>query len=48
MKNTKKLYEAIMSSVAKQVKKAINEGAGAGYTVSFEGLALDEIGRAHV
>lgn len=43
MKNTKKLYEAIMSSVAKQVKKAINEGAGAGYTVSFEGLALDEI-----
>lgn len=26
MKNTKKLYEAIMASVAKQVKKAINEG----------------------
>ena len=26
MKNTKKLYESIMSSVAKQVKKAINEG----------------------
>lgn len=26
MKNTKKLYETIMASVAKQVKKAINEG----------------------
>ena len=26
MKNTKKLYETIMTSVAKQVKKAINEG----------------------
>ena len=26
MKNTKKLYETIMVSVAKQVKKAINEG----------------------
>ena len=30
MKNTKKLYESIMSSVAKQVKKAINEGEYAG------------------
>ena len=27
MKNTKKLYESIMSSVAKQVKKALNESA---------------------
>lgn len=26
MKNTKKLYESIMTSVAKQVKKVINEG----------------------
>lgn len=26
MKNTKKLYETIMATVAKQVKKAINEG----------------------
>ena len=26
MKNTKKLYETIMASVAKQVKKTLNEG----------------------
>ena len=26
MKNTKKLYETIMASVAKQVKKSLNEG----------------------
>ena len=31
MKNTKKLYESIMSSVAKQVKKALNESAGDGW-----------------
>jgi len=31
MKNTKKLYETIMSSVAKQVKKALNESAGDGW-----------------
>ena len=31
MKNTKKLYESIMSSVAKQVKKTLNESAGDGW-----------------
>ena len=31
MKNTKKLYESIMASVAKQVKKALNESAEDGW-----------------
>lgn len=34
MKNTKKLYESIISSVAKQVKKALNESAGDGWDLS--------------
>lgn len=36
--NKKALYESIMTAVAKEVKKALNEGAGAGYDVTFEGL----------
>ena len=41
MKNTKKLYESIMASVAKQVKKALNESAGDGW--DLDGLdSLDE------
>jgi hypothetical protein len=32
-----------MESLSKTLGKTLNEGAGAGYTVSFEGLALDEI-----
>lgn len=31
MKTNKQLYESIMSSVAKQVKKALNESAGDGW-----------------
>ena len=31
MKTNKQLYESIMSSVAKQVKKALNESVGDGW-----------------
>ena len=41
MKNTKKLYESIMASVAKQVKKTLNESAGDGWNLS-ELYELDE------
>ena len=41
--NKKKLYESIMASVAKEVKKALNEGAGAGYTVTIDGLKVKSI-----
>lgn len=32
-----------MASVAKEVKKALNEGAGAGYDVTFEGLNVKSV-----
>lgn len=32
-----------MESVSKTLGKTLNEGAGAGYTISIEGLSLDEI-----
>lgn len=41
--NKKLLHKSIMESLSKTLGKTLNEGAGAGYTVSFEGLALDEI-----
>lgn len=40
MKNTKKLYETIMTSVAKQVKKALNEER---YGYEANGYSEDEI-----
>lgn len=41
MKTNKQLYESIMASVAKQVKKALNESAGDGW--DLDGLdSLDE------
>lgn len=43
MKSKKQLYENIMASVAKEVKKALNEGAGAGYTVIIDGLNATNI-----
>lgn len=41
--NKKKLYESIMTSVSREVKKVLNEGAGAGYTVLIEGLNAKSI-----
>lgn len=41
--NKKALYESIMTAVAKEVKKALNEGAGAGYDVTFEGLNVKSV-----
>lgn len=41
--NKKALYENIMTAVAKEVKKALNEGAGAGYDITFEGLKVKTI-----
>lgn len=40
IKQKKSLYESIMASVAKTVKKTLNEGAGAGYTVTINDLKL--------
>ena len=40
-KQKKALYESIMKSVAKTVKHALNEGAGAGYTVEISDLKLN-------
>lgn len=37
MKNTKKLYEHIMTSVAKEVKKAINEGEDYNEEIDIQG-----------
>jgi len=41
--NKKLLHKSIMESVSKALGKTLNEGAGAGYTVSISGLAIDEI-----
>ena len=41
--NKKLLHKNIMESVSKTLGKTLNEGAGAGYTVSISGLAIDEI-----
>lgn len=43
MENKKELYNSIMESVSNQVKKVLNEGAGAGYDVAFEGLSLTNV-----
>ena len=43
MKNKKQLYEAIMSSVAKEVKKALNEGQEKVGKYEFSQADLDEI-----
>ena len=41
--NKKLLHKNIMESLSKTLGKTLNEGAGAGYTVSISGLAIDEI-----
>ena len=41
--NKKFLHKSIMESVSKALEKTLNEGAGAGYTVSISGLAIDKI-----
>ena len=41
--NKKLLHKSIMESLSKALGKTLNEGAGAGYTVSISGLAIDEI-----
>lgn len=44
MKNNKRaLYESIMNKVSKVVKQSLNEGAGAGYTVTIDGLTATNI-----
>lgn len=44
MKNdNKSLYESIMNAIAKEVKKALNEGAGAGYDVTIKGLYVKDV-----
>ena len=41
--NKKLLHKNIMESLSKTLGKTLNEGVGAGYTVSISGLSLDEI-----
>lgn len=43
MKSKKELYNSIMESVSTQVKKVLNEGGGAGYTVTLAGLTADNV-----
>lgn len=43
MKDKKQLYESIMNSVAKEVKKVLNEGAGSAYDVTIDGLTATNI-----
>ena len=43
MKSKKELYNSIMESVSTQVKKVLNEGAGAGYDVEISGLNISDI-----
>ena len=43
MKSKKELYNSIMESVSTQVKKVLNEGAGAGYDVEISGLNVSDI-----
>ena len=41
--NKKLLHKSIMESVSKSLGKTLNEGAGAGYDVTFEGLNVNTI-----
>lgn len=43
MKSKKELYNSIMESVSIQVKKALNEGGGAGYTITLTELKADNV-----
>ena len=44
MKNTKKLYESIMASVAKEVKKTLNESASDGWDLEDLGQLEEAFG----
>ena len=41
--NKKLLHKSIMESISKSLGKTLNEGAGAGYDVTFEGLNVNTI-----
>lgn len=43
LKNKKRLYESIMSSISKELKKTLNEGAGSAYEIKIKDLNATNI-----